>query len=326
MPPSRRRPNKGRKRVQGSPLDISRDVKDRTDHVHHHDHGQRPILPPELLRNIVEEIAISDSKHRNRSLYILSLTSWVFYAEARRVLYREVTLINGTPGASQIRRALEAGATKYVQSLHIESYNGASGRRGRSAKMDFLHAPLHGMDNLRSLSISNGGAEIRRTAKLFDFLDASLTHDSLLRFHAPVTINNRLFGFLERQSKISDLFVWDVRSSFDDTLLRSHQFLPVLNRLKFQYLPWHGFTDFVQDRPVIALCLDSLWEFPEYWDAFATRLTALDLSNAVFDGDGAPQITQTIVSTAVNLRLFASYRLLSYSGKSYRSFSCRMSE
>lgn len=67
-----------------------------------------PSLPPELFRNIVEEVALSihDEKTRNGTLYNLLLTSQGFRAEAERVLYRNITFVS-------IHIKLESSATHF---------------------------------------------------------------------------------------------------------------------------------------------------------------------------------------------------------------------
>lgn len=282
---------------------------------HAAEQGRVMTLPPELLRNIVEEVASSlpEAKLRNHALFNLLLASWAFHAEAQRVLYHEVTFVNGTPAAGRISDALDNGAAKYVRSFRVEGYNdSASGRHGRSSNMHFHYIPLHKMQGLRSLSIC--GEAYRKNLKLFEFLNASLDENILVSFRADADLNLEALPFLKRQRNIRSLFLLHIDPSLESFPCAG--VLPVLRYLRVRSLPVQLSIGYFQDRPITALRVDTFWWLPQSWREITAQLTSLDLSRATCPKHVSDVlINQGLLSALVNLRLFASYTIVYRDGE-----------
>ncbi|KZS91337.1 hypothetical protein SISNIDRAFT_487654 [Sistotremastrum niveocremeum HHB9708] len=272
--------------------------------------GPKSRLPPELWRNIVEEIALSipDAKARKHALYDLLFTFRDLYPEARRLLYRDITFVHGTPVACQLSDALHAGAAKYVRSMRVEKLIGETERRGRSAKPHFFSLPLESMRGLRSLDLL--GSWIKNQSQFAELLRCSIPPDSLVRFHARLVMNDKVLPFFQHQKNIQFLSI----SRFDNEptpSLRSRQLLPSLKRFKLHDLllcdspSAHNFREFVEDRPITAFHIGNYFQFSEYWSMFAPRLQSLDISSFPVGAAKLEELLEVIVTTAVNLRLFA---------------------
>ncbi|KZT37521.1 hypothetical protein SISSUDRAFT_1048379 [Sistotremastrum suecicum HHB10207 ss-3] len=309
MPPPITRSKKSRITSAPAPPDREPELPETLD-------GQQSKLPPELLRNIVEEVAlsISDAKSRNHALYTLMLTSRDLHPEARRLLYRDVTFVNKTRVAGQISDALHAGAATYVHSLRVESFDIERGRRGRSAKTFFYHLPLNRMDGLQSLVL--WGPWTRDASEIADFLISTIPVNNLLKFHAVVPISNAILRFLQQQNKIQFLSL----HCFDNSLttsLRSLQLMPNLKRLSLPYiLNDVSFQELVEERPITVFHLGSVYDLPTYWTIFAPRLHALDVSNyiSIIRDHEIGAFIETLSTTAVNLRLFACFQVTYFPG------------
>ncbi|KZS91339.1 hypothetical protein SISNIDRAFT_487657 [Sistotremastrum niveocremeum HHB9708] len=283
--------------------------------------SKSPMLPPEVLSIIVEELeaSISDSATLKNALYTLLVTSRAFNAEAERVLYRHVEFVNETPQAGQICSALRARAAKYVQALRVTRYNGISGRRGRSLHTHFSYLPLNQMTNLRSLSIQEAPDHLIETAKLFTFLRESISENLLLSFHASIVLDEPALRFFEQQKNITEISMEIINPKLDVDALRSTDLLPALKRARIRSLPGQRFQELLQNRPVMALELSSLRDLPNTWGSVATQLTALDISDVSCNvhADETVHISESLVASAVNLRLLAYCTLYIFDGSTH---------
>ncbi|KZT37517.1 hypothetical protein SISSUDRAFT_1129545 [Sistotremastrum suecicum HHB10207 ss-3] len=265
----------------------------------------RSKLPPELLRNIVEEVSlsISDAKSRNHTLFNLLLTSSDLHREARRLLYRDIIFVQNTTIAGQISDALHAGAAKYVRSLRVEDFVADTEPRGRSAKTDFLHLPLNLMDGLRSLDLSE--SPMRDFSSVAEFLQSSVPANILLKFSALVPIDDDILPFLQQQKNIQFLSLY--RLEEPSTFLRSPQLMPNLRRLKIYILHDVDFEELLENRPITVFRFDSFFRLPNCWSTFAPRLHALDISHSVAGVYDLKKWIEVIATVAINLRLFACF-------------------
>ncbi|KZS90883.1 hypothetical protein SISNIDRAFT_457211 [Sistotremastrum niveocremeum HHB9708] len=273
------------------------------------------VLPQELWRNIVDEVATSDSNpaSRKNTLRNLSLTCRSLCAEAQRILYRDIMLEDGTEMVRQISQALHGGAAKHVQALHIGNYHGIPGRRGRSSETFCVSLPFDRMDNLRSLSIESKGyiAYPERTIALCRFLSTSIKPNSLTTVHWPILLDNSLYSVLETQNSITDLSIMGI-GTLDLARLKNPQFLPVLKRVKSSACTGTNMKELVQGRPVAVIHSPPYLDELEPCLSYAPHLTALDLSGiTIYTSDGMAA-SQRIVSAAVNLRVLLSYRFVFY--------------
>ncbi|KZT39775.1 hypothetical protein SISSUDRAFT_1060836 [Sistotremastrum suecicum HHB10207 ss-3] len=271
---------------------------------------QRPTLPPELLRLIVEEVASShwDSNARRRELYNLLFVSRVFKDEAERLLYRNIQLTSGTPALGQISDALE-NRTRLVHSLRVDGYADLLGRRGRSFNSHVLSMPLHRMDCLRSLSITQAATWIP-APQLFSFLKDAIQENTLVEFRTSAQVDEDGFSFLSRQKMITHLQVSGFRPGLHDALLQSPPLLPRLQRLRMFCFTSSELSQFVSERPISILHLGSLYGLPGYWSSFAARLQVLDISKFSCHEEATPtKLIRDVVSTAINLRFFACFSL-----------------
>ncbi|KZT39776.1 hypothetical protein SISSUDRAFT_1127758 [Sistotremastrum suecicum HHB10207 ss-3] len=273
---------------------------------------QGPTLPAELLRNIVEEVALShwDSNARRRDLHNLLFVSRDFKNEAERLLFRDIRVISGKPAVKQISSALALHArTRLVHFLRIDEYADLPGRRGRSFDHHFFSMPLHRMDCLRSLSIAQGMPWMP-TNKLFGFLANAIPENTLIEFRTSTGLYEDASPFLSRQNMIKDIRASFIGTSLTEALVRSPSLLPRLQCLGMYCFSSDDASQFVQERPVSVLRLASLYGLPTYWNSFQTRLQVLDLSRVSCQDEGsAVQYIRDIVLTAVNLRLFACFTM-----------------
>ncbi|KZT35236.1 hypothetical protein SISSUDRAFT_1131269 [Sistotremastrum suecicum HHB10207 ss-3] len=273
------------------------------------------VLPQELWRDIVEEVATSDSNpaSRNNTLRNLSLTCRSLRAAAQRILYRDIILEDGTEMVRQISKALHGGAAKHVWALHIGNYHGIPGRRGRSSETFCVSLPFDRMDNLRSLSIESKGyiAYPERTVALCKFLSTSIKPHSLSTFHWPILLDDTLYSFLEHQNSITDLSIMGI-GTLDLGRLRNPHFLPVLKRAKSSACTGTNMKELLQGRPVKVIHSPPYLDELEPCLSYTPHLTALDLSSiTIYTSDGLAS-SQRIVSSAVNLRVLLSYRFVFY--------------
>ncbi|KZS91346.1 hypothetical protein SISNIDRAFT_551130 [Sistotremastrum niveocremeum HHB9708] len=270
-------------------------------------------LPPELWRNIVEEVALSipDAKARNHALYYLLLTSRDLHSEARRLLYRDITFVHGTPVAGKISDALHAGAAKYVRSMRAANLVGEVGRRGRSAKTHFSHLPLNSMRALRSLDLS--ASWIQNPSELVELIRCSIPCDSLVAFHVLLSFDDDILPFLLQQKNIQFLSLY----RFDDEPTsppQPRQLLPNLKRFKLHDLNrvTNNFQGFMKDRPITVFHSGSFFRLPDFWSTFARQLQALDLSSSQVNFQGLKEFLEVIATTAINLRLFACAQISTF--------------
>ncbi|KZS90877.1 hypothetical protein SISNIDRAFT_487896 [Sistotremastrum niveocremeum HHB9708] len=273
------------------------------------------VLPQELWRNIVEEVASdSNSDSRRETLCNLSLTSRSLCAEAQRILYRNLLMHDGTPIVGKISRALHGGAAKHVRSLHVANYHGVPGRRGRSSETFFFSLPFDRMDNLHSLNIDSKQFLMNRdrALELCKFLNTSLKANSLTTFHSSMLLTPSLCYLFETQNKITDLSVTGIDEALGFSQLQNPQFLPVLKRVKVTFCSGTTLKELVRTRPIAVICSPPYLEDLEPCLACASHLVALDLSRVLMTGVDGLDSTQRIVSAAVNLRFLLSYRLIFY--------------
>ncbi|KZT37506.1 hypothetical protein SISSUDRAFT_1129536 [Sistotremastrum suecicum HHB10207 ss-3] len=276
--------------------------------------GQKSKLPPELLRNIVEEVALSipDAKSRNHALYILLLTSRDLHREARRILYRDITFVNKTPVAGQIANALHAGAAKYVRSLRVQHFDLQKGRRN-NAKTHFYHLPLNRMNGLQSLEL--WGKWMSDASAIADFLITSIPVNSLLKFQVVLPMSNPLLRFLQQQNRIQFLSVQSLQINLTTASLSSRQLMPNLKRIKLLITSDNdGFQELIEERPITVFHLGSLLGLPTCWSTFAPRLQALDVSTSIVGVPKFQEFIEIFSTTAVNLRVLACFKVVSWSG------------
>ncbi|KZT37519.1 hypothetical protein SISSUDRAFT_1062772 [Sistotremastrum suecicum HHB10207 ss-3] len=268
--------------------------------------GPKLKFPPELWRNIVEEVALSipDGKARAHALYNLLLISRDIHPEARRLLYRDITFAHNTPAAGQISDALHAGAAKYVRSIRVQNLVGEVRRRGRSAKNHFSHLPLDSMNGLRSLDLS--GSWMRNPSEVAELLRSSIPPNSLITFHALLSFSDDILPFLRQQKNIRFLSLY--RFDKEPTpSLRSRELMPNLKRFKMYYLNenTNNFQEFIEDRSITVFHSGSFFRFPDNWSTFAPRLQCLDISSSIVSVNHLEELLEVIATTAINLRLFA---------------------
>lgn len=232
-------------------------------------------------------------------------TNRSFHAEAERALYRCITFIEGSSAASKICSALLAGAAKHVHSLSVDICQEYKRGRKRSLQTRFHHLPLAKMGRLHSLVISSFGKKLVNwdQRRLFHFLTSSIRDHTLVKFHAPGESSPECVTFLTKQRNIRDLFVWnfELPSTGD---CQSPDFLPFVERLGFEWSRSDTSDNFILTRPITSLKTTPLWNFQLYFFPIATQLTALDLWRVWWGEDYAPQFVETIVSAAINLRIF----------------------
>ncbi|KZS91347.1 hypothetical protein SISNIDRAFT_456958 [Sistotremastrum niveocremeum HHB9708] len=277
--------------------------------------GQKSKLPPELLRNIVEEVALSipDARARNHVLYNLLLTSRDLHPEARRILYRDITFVNRTRVAGQIANALHAGAAKYVRSLRVQYFDLQKGRPNNiNARTRFCHLPLNRMDGLQSLEL--WGTWIGDASAIADFLVTSIPVNSLLEFQAVLPIGNPLLRFLQQQNRIQFLSVYGFDIGLRTASLSSRQLMPNLRRFNLLF-PSNdvGFQELVEERPITVFHLGSVFDLPTCWSTFAPRLQALDVSTSVIGVPEFQEFIEIFSTTAVNLRVLACFEVTFFS-------------
>ncbi|KZS91265.1 hypothetical protein SISNIDRAFT_467850 [Sistotremastrum niveocremeum HHB9708] len=269
-------------------------------------------LPLELFRNILEEVASTrDPKARNHILYNLLLTSRYLYLEARRLLYRDIIFVHNSSVAGLIVNALRAGAAKYVHSFRVEDFVAVSERYSRTATQ-FFDLPLYRMGWLRSLDLSGSEITSSVTPRIMTFLPDLIRADSLVSFHARLSMDSHILQFLERQRNIQFLTIHRLYTPV--STLRTPRLMPKLKRLTLHVLTQDNhFQDFVEDRPITVFRFDS-FHLPHYWSTFAPRLHALDMSmysppSHLLDG-----FIQTFAMAAINLRLLACFEISYLSG------------
>ncbi|KZS95444.1 hypothetical protein SISNIDRAFT_494362 [Sistotremastrum niveocremeum HHB9708] len=272
---------------------------------------QRPTLPPELLRLIVEEVASShwDSNARRRELYNLLFVSRTFRDEAERLLFRNIQLTSETPVLSQFSNALK-DRTRLVHSLRVDGYADLPGRRGRSSNSHLLSMPLHRMDCLRSLSINLAATWIPAT-QLFGFLKDVIQENTLVEFRASAEMDEDAFSFLNRQKMITHLQVPGFPPGLHHALLQSPPLLPRLQHLiLFRFTNSESSSQFLSERPISILQLGTFHGLPGAWSSCAARLQVLDVSKFSFHIEAmSTGLIRDVVSTAINLRFFACFSL-----------------